>query len=160
MFWRAVSASVFFLISPVSGFSSNKLVVVAALQGRRGFVSSSKMNTRTQVNAEPKDPTKVWYAEIASGIQNILVNSPLKDGKKALVKSLAGEYDDVAVRARLDGLIESSQNGVLMLSFTTCPFCLKAKNILQSKNAKYEVLELDIDEDGKVSGKQLQYCSK
>lgn len=101
--------------------------------------------------AEKKDPTKVWYAEIANGIQNVLTNSPLKDGKKALVKSLAGDYDEVAVRARLDGLIESSQNGVLMLSFTKWPFCIKAKDILQAKGAKYEVLELDVDADGKVS---------
>lgn len=41
----------------------------------------------------------------------------LKEGKKALVKSLAGDYDEVAVRARLNGLI--NDNPVLMLSFTT-----------------------------------------
>ena len=41
----------------------------------------------------------------------------IKDGKKALVKKLAGDYDAVAVRARLDGLI--ADNKVLMLSFNT-----------------------------------------
>ncbi len=41
----------------------------------------------------------------------------LKEGKKALVKKLAGDYDAAAVRARLDGLI--ADNKVLMLSFTT-----------------------------------------
>lgn len=41
----------------------------------------------------------------------------LKKGKQALVKSLAGDYDEAAVRARLDGLINN--NPVLMLSFTT-----------------------------------------
>ena len=41
----------------------------------------------------------------------------LKQGKQALVKSLAGDYDSVAVRERLDGLI--ADNKVLMLSFTT-----------------------------------------
>ena len=41
----------------------------------------------------------------------------LKEGKKKLVKSLAGDYDEVAVRARLNGLI--NDNPVLMLSFTT-----------------------------------------
>jgi len=39
------------------------------------------------------------------------------EGKKALVKKLAGEYDAASVRARLDSLI--NDNSVLMLSFTT-----------------------------------------
>ena len=43
--------------------------------------------------------------------------SVLKEGKVGLVKSLAGEYDADAVRAKLDGLVED--NSVLMLSFTT-----------------------------------------
>jgi hypothetical protein len=41
----------------------------------------------------------------------------IKEGKKALVKKLAGDYDAAAVRARLDGLI--ADNKVLMLSFNT-----------------------------------------
>ena len=68
--------------------------------------------------------------------------------KKNLVKSLAGEYDESAVRARLDGLV--NDNPVLMLSFTTCPFCIKAKETLDAKSAKYTVVELDTDIDGKA----------
>uniref|UniRef100_A0A7S4HLH9 Plastid lipid-associated protein/fibrillin conserved domain-containing protein n=1 Tax=Odontella aurita TaxID=265563 RepID=A0A7S4HLH9_9STRA len=64
---------------------------------------------------EGSDPTKVWYAEIADGIQNLLTNSPLNEGKKALVRSLAGDYDKQTIRAKLNGLIED--NSVLMLSF-------------------------------------------
>jgi hypothetical protein len=44
----------------------------------------------------------------------------LNDGKKALVRGMAGEYDREAVQARISGLI--ADNPVLMLSFTTCPF--------------------------------------
>mmetsp|Transcript_25316 Transcript_25316/g.76032 ORF Transcript_25316/g.76032 Transcript_25316/m.76032 type:complete len:97 (+) Transcript_25316:186-476(+) len=61
------------------------------------------------------DPTKVWYAEIANAVQNLLTNSPLNEGKKALVKALAGPYDAARVGARLDGLI--ADEPVLMLSF-------------------------------------------
>ena len=39
------------------------------------------------------------------------------EGKKALVRSIAGEFDEVAIGARLDSLI--NDNKVLMLSFTT-----------------------------------------
>lgn len=72
----------------------------------------------------------------------------LNEGKKALVKKLAGDYDSVAIRERLDGLIK--ENSVLMLSFTTCPFCVKAKQVLDAKNAKYVAVELDMDPEGKA----------
>ena len=41
----------------------------------------------------------------------------LKEGKKALVKSIAGDYDETAINARIDNDISS--NPVLMYSFTT-----------------------------------------
>lgn len=72
----------------------------------------------------------------------------LNEGKKNLVKSLAGDYDADAIRVRTDGLI--NDNPVLMLSFTTCPFCIKAKGVLDEMNAKYTVVELDADPDGKA----------
>ncbi len=49
----------------------------------------------------------------------------VKEGKKRLVKSIAGDYDAAAVRGKIDGLI--SENPVLMLSFTTCPYCIKGE---------------------------------
>ena len=61
------------------------------------------------------DPTKVWYAELANGLQNVLTNSPLNEGKKAVVRALAGPYDAAAVGAKLDALI--AEEPVLMLSF-------------------------------------------
>ena len=39
------------------------------------------------------------------------------DGKKKVVKVIAGDYDKVAIKARVDGLIADSP--VLMFSFTT-----------------------------------------
>jgi glutaredoxin 3 len=72
----------------------------------------------------------------------------LNEGKKKMVKSIAGDYDKEAVRARMDGLIKS--NPVLMFSFTTWPFCVKAKEVLDSLGASYRVVELDGDPDGKA----------
>ena len=62
-----------------------------------------------------EDPTKVWYADLANGVQNLLQNSPLNEGKKAVVKMMAGGYDVQATNAKLDELIA---NPVVMLSFT------------------------------------------
>ena len=72
----------------------------------------------------------------------------INEGKLALVKSLAGEYDQTAIKARIDGLI--AENSVFMFSFTTWPFCVKAKEVLDGVGAKYTVVELDIDPDGKA----------
>ena len=41
----------------------------------------------------------------------------LQQGKRALVKSMAGDYDAAAIRARIDSLID--EHPVLVLSFTT-----------------------------------------
>jgi len=49
----------------------------------------------------------------------------LKNGKVGLVKSLAGDYDAVAVRNKIHGLVK--ENAVLMFSFTTCPYCIKGE---------------------------------
>ena len=72
-----------------------------------------KKSLTTKVYSE--DPTKVWYAEIANVVQNLLTNSPLNEGKKAVVKMMAGGYDVQATNAKLDELIA---NPVVMLSFT------------------------------------------
>ncbi|GKY94757.1 hypothetical protein MPSEU_000441100 [Mayamaea pseudoterrestris] len=75
------------------------------------------------------------------------------DGKKALVKSLAGDYDAKAIRKRIENLIDG--NPVLMMSFTTCPYCIKAKACLDAKQTKYKVIELDIDAQGKAIRAEL-----
>ena len=70
---------------------------------------------RRSVARHAEDPTKVWYADLANGVQNLLQNSPLNEGKKAVVKMMAGSYDARATNAKLDELIA---NPVVMLSFT------------------------------------------
>jgi glutaredoxin 3 len=104
--------------------------------------------TRLEAGDSNDDPTKVWYAGLADKVQNVLTNSPLNEGKKALVKSLAGSYDQPAIRAKLDGWIDDKP--VLMLSFRTCPFCIKAKAILDAKSTRYHVVELNEVQDGKA----------
>ena len=61
------------------------------------------------------DPTKVWYAGLADSLQNLITNSPINEGKKALVRALAGDYDVAEIQAKLNGLIASEP--VLFLSF-------------------------------------------
>ena len=73
------------------------------------------VSQRSTLARHAEDPTKVWYADLANGVQNLLQNSPLNEGKKAVVKMMAGGYDVQATNAKLDELIA---NPVVMLSFT------------------------------------------
>lgn len=77
-----------------------------------------------------------------------------KEGKKALAKSLAGEYDSVQIRKQINDNIKS--NNVIMYSFTSCPYCIKAKSILDENKIKYIAIELDKDnENGKAIRAEL-----
>ena len=65
----------------------------------------------------PSKPIITRSAANQSSTTQLHLFDLLNEGKKALVKKLAGDYDAAAIRARLDGLIQD--NAVLMLSFTT-----------------------------------------
>ena len=90
------------------------LLALALLVGASAFATPGRSVRKTSA-LHAEDPTKVWYAELANGIQNVLTNSPLNEGKKAVVKMMAGGYDVQATNAKLDELIA---NPVVMLSFT------------------------------------------
>ena len=46
-------------------------------------------------------------------------------------------------------------SSVTMYSFTTCPFCKRAKDILNEIGAEYEVMELDVVPEGKAIRAEL-----
>ncbi len=51
--------------------------------------------------------------------------------KQWIAESIAGQYDRVAINDRIDSTLAASP--VVMFSFTTCPFCLKAKSLLREE---------------------------
>ncbi|KAL3764502.1 hypothetical protein ACHAWO_007019 [Cyclotella atomus] len=94
----------------------------------------------------PKSMQRPCMALQANPLENVF--ALLKGGKTGLVKSLAGTYDSTAIRQKIDTYVDN--NPVFMFSFTTCPFCIQAKAILDEKGTKYTVVELDKEEDGKA----------
>ena len=74
-------------------------------------------NNKNTILYNNKDPTDNIVTSISNSIQDIFTKfSPLNDGKKKLVQSLAGNYDKVKIKTELNSLIENEP--VLMLSFT------------------------------------------
>ena len=66
--------------------------------------------------------------------------------KQFVADIVAGDYDEHAVTAKVEAFINSSDKknpAVTMFSFTTCPFCRRAKDYLDEKGIAYSVMELD-----------------
>ena len=83
------------------------------------------------------------WAESDSFTQKLsaFTQNNLSGFKQFVAEQVAGEFD-AAIEA------EVSRGGVLMYSFTSCPFCKKAKELLDDKGASYAVVELDELSDG------------
>lgn len=62
--------------------------------------------------------------------------------KQAVADLVAGDYDGAATGEGIRGFLE--ENPVAMYSFTTCPFCRKAKDYLEERAIPYASIELDL----------------
>jgi glutaredoxin 3 len=61
--------------------------------------------------------------------------------KQFVADLVAGDYDQGATDQLIDELIQP--NDVALFSFTTCPFCRRAKDELDERGISYAALELD-----------------
>lgn len=62
--------------------------------------------------------------------------------KQAVADLVAGNYDELSTKQSIQDFI--SKEPVAMYSFTTCPFCRKAKDFLDEQNITYKTIELDL----------------
>lgn len=96
----------------------------------------------------------------ADGLQNminslseVVTNSPVNNLKKGIAKVQAGDYDKAAIKSKIDDYLD--KNGVVVFSWTRCPFCKNAKALLDKTGAKYLAVELDTMDDGNAIRSQL-----
>ena len=136
-------------------FASSKTENSNNTNDKEKDVPTPKTTTNTKETGTATAAAAAQYGDLANTIQGLLAPPPPPNtnGKMALLRKAAGDYDPDVVRAQLQTLITNEP--VLMLSFTTCPFCLKAKHILdgimsdvEGSGASYTVVELDQIEDG------------
>jgi glutaredoxin 3 len=68
--------------------------------------------------------------------------------KQWVADLVAGDFDQALVASKVDDFV--GQNQVAMFSFTTCPFCRRAKDFLDEKGVSYATMELDllVDNEG------------
>jgi len=61
--------------------------------------------------------------------------------KQWVADIVAGDFDEEEAERKVDSFVE--KNDVAMFSFTTCPFCRRAKDLLNEKGINYVSMELD-----------------
>mmetsp|Transcript_38469 Transcript_38469/g.46422 ORF Transcript_38469/g.46422 Transcript_38469/m.46422 type:complete len:206 (-) Transcript_38469:858-1475(-) len=74
-------------------------------------------------------------------VTEFMANSPVNQAKKWLAQQQAGEYDSERISSEIDTYI--SDNKVMIFSYSTCPFCKKAKDELTNRGIPFLALELD-----------------
>lgn len=102
-----------------------------------------KISSVTDENGREGEPMEWSESESwANRFSQIIASNSLGAQFKQWVADIvAGEYDREAVAAEITSKIEKSD--VLMFSFTTCPFCRRAKDYLDRLEVEYSVVELD-----------------
>eukprot|EP00667_Euglena_gracilis_P009507 EG_transcript_9661 len=95
--------------------------------------------------AEPDSPTQRLSSLSQVGV--------FAQAKLWLARELAGMYDAEAVAREMQAL--EAGTPVVMYSFSSCPFCLKAKGVLDDLRVPYCVMELDVVPNGKAIRAEL-----
>jgi glutaredoxin 3 len=62
--------------------------------------------------------------------------------KQFVADIVAGDFDKDVTAQNIDSFVDSNHQ-VAMFSFTSCPFCRRAKDYLDSENISYVSMELD-----------------
>jgi glutaredoxin 3 len=82
-------------------------------------------------------------SSLANRFSRIVSDNPLGYRFKQLVADVVagGDYDADQVNRFIDSFVD--QNSVAVFSFTTCPFCRRAKDALDGQGIEYASVELD-----------------
>ena len=79
---------------------------------------------------------------LANQVSKIIASNPIGYRFKQFVADIvAGDFDQELVTAKVDSFVNS--NAIAMFSFTSCPFCRRAKDYMDENNLSYAVMELD-----------------
>ena len=106
----------------------------------------------TEENGGWEGEPRAWAQEgsLAQKVSRISQIGVFASLKQWIAESIAGKYNKEAINARIDATLDATP--VVMFSFTTCPFCLKAKALLRDDlkvdPSQITIIECDEDPDG------------
>jgi glutaredoxin 3 len=106
--------------------------------------ASSKMDDKGRVG-EPMEWSE--SSSFANQFSKAVASNSLGYKFKQFVADIvAGDYDEEVVTAQVNAFIDksySSSTPIVLFSFSTCPFCRRAKDYLEEKGISYQAMELD-----------------
>jgi glutaredoxin 3 len=112
-------------------------------------IETSRVNASSVVDEKGRNGEPMEWSErtsYANRLSEIMALNPIGYTFKQFVANIvAGEYDEANIATQIEGYIQ--QDTVVMFSFTTCPFCRKAKDVLDVHNIAYTAIELDTLDD-------------
>lgn len=160
-------------LTHVPRFSVGRPVVVGAVTDRPWFdqfvtssikaIESAEIQ-RVRLSSEvPSENNGGWTGEprewandtsLTQQISTISQIGPFAELKQFIAEQLAGDYDKQAVQQLVRNKIES--NTMMMFSFSSCPFCLRAKTLLKEEyGVEPAVYECDLEPEGKAVRAEL-----
>ena len=81
-------------------------------------------------------------SSLANAASEVIASNPIGYQFKQFVADIiAGDYDEQSIEAEVSSVIES--NFIAVFSFTTCPFCRRAKDYFDDNGISYFAVELD-----------------
>ncbi|CAJ1388478.1 unnamed protein product [Effrenium voratum] len=122
---------------------------VKALEAAELQRVKSASETPSEGNGNWSGEPREWANSdsVTQQISRLSQMGPLAQAKQFIADKLAGDYDEERIGQLIDDKINS--NKIMMFSFSTCPFCLRAKQILEEDyGEQIEVYECDLEPDG------------
>lgn len=106
-------------------------------------LEQNRVEASTEVDDKGRVGEPMEWSEKASFANQLseFMAGPGYAFKQFVADIVAGEYDEEATQLRVDRFVD--ENPVAMFSFTTCPFCRRAKDYLEENNIPYLAMELD-----------------
>lgn len=113
-------------------------------------LEQSRVEASSEVDEQGRVGEPMEWSEsssIANKFSELVASNTLGYQFKQFVADIvAGDYDEEAVRSNVEAFITGNQKQqarVAMFSFSTCPFCRRAKDYLDEKGILYSAMELD-----------------
>ena len=84
-------------------------------------------------------------SSMANQLSELMASGPGYMFKQLIADLVAGEYNTEETELFIDDFVKSAiaNRQVAMFSFSTCPFCRRAKDYLEASDISYSALELD-----------------
>eukprot|EP00568_Trieres_chinensis_P013795 CAMPEP_0183295882 /NCGR_PEP_ID=MMETSP0160_2-20130417/3665_1 /TAXON_ID=2839 ORGANISM="Odontella Sinensis, Strain Grunow 1884" /NCGR_SAMPLE_ID=MMETSP0160_2 /ASSEMBLY_ACC=CAM_ASM_000250 /LENGTH=228 /DNA_ID=CAMNT_0025457421 /DNA_START=82 /DNA_END=768 /DNA_ORIENTATION=- len=106
-------------------------------------LETSRVDSSSVVDEKGREGEPMEWSEkgsLANGLSEVMAG-PGYAFKQWVADVVSGEYDRAEVERKVEEFVRSDR--VAMFSFSTCPFCRRAKDYLDERGITYVAMELD-----------------